>query len=71
MTEPTMPRETGSEKADTTCPSCGGPVPVLETAYGSVSPGPCPKCHPATEKAAADEAAPREVGTNVEETLDA
>jgi len=41
-----QPRETGSEKASTTCVQCGGEVPVVETAYGSTAPGACPKCWP-------------------------
>ncbi len=63
----TMPRETGSEKSEASCPNCGGAVGVNESAYGSTSPAPCPKCYPATEKAGASSpsAPPRELGSDV------
>jgi DNA-directed RNA polymerase subunit RPC12/RpoP len=43
-------RETGMEQAETDCPSCGKKVPVVETAYGSTTPGACTKCWPAVSK---------------------
>ncbi len=65
MTDETMPRETGSEKAEQKCPTCGGAMQVSESAYGSTTAS-CPKCEKAapTEKAA-EQATPREVGTDV------
>lgn len=57
--EEPLPRETGSEKA-AECPSCGTEVPAVETAYGSVARGACPKCSDGeqldAQKAAAGEA---------------
>lgn len=49
MAQPDLsqPRETGSQKAELTCPRCGGQVPLVESAYGSISPGACPNCWPA------------------------
>lgn len=57
--EEPLPRETGSEKA-AECPVCGTEVPAVETAYGSVVRGACPKCSGdeqlTAQKAAAGEA---------------
>lgn len=61
-------RETGVEQAEAECPSCGKTVPVVESAYGSTSPGACTKCWPAVsktqlkaqQKAAEEAAAPEE-----------
>jgi len=47
MTDLSLPRETGSEKSDLECPVCGGLVPAVTSAYGSISPGACPVCWPA------------------------
>jgi hypothetical protein len=47
MADLSLPRETGSEKSDLECPTCGGLVPVVTSAYGSTSPGACPICWPA------------------------
>ena len=47
MTDLSLPRETGSEKSGLQCPVCGGPVPAVTSAYGSISPGACPVCWPA------------------------
>jgi RecA/RadA recombinase len=47
MTDLSLPRETGSEKSDLECPICGGLVPAVTSAYGSISPGACPVCWPA------------------------
>jgi hypothetical protein len=47
MTDLSLPRETGSEKSDLQCPVCGGLVPAVTSAYGSISPGACPVCWPA------------------------
>lgn len=46
MSDLAQPRETGAQKSETTCTSCGGAVPVVETTYGSTAPGACPKCWP-------------------------
>lgn len=61
----TMPRETGSEMGE--CANCGGPVPILESPYGSTSPGPCPKCYPAEapREVASSSTPPRELGSSV------
>lgn len=77
MTETTdlasLPRETGAEKASTTCANCGTTLQVVESPYGGTSPSACPKCYPATDpKAGANErqqagagssSTPRELGT--------
>jgi hypothetical protein len=47
MTDLSLPRETGSEKYGTLCRLCGGLVPSVTSAYGSISPGACPSCWPA------------------------
>jgi len=47
MADLSLPRETGSEKSDLQCPVCGGLVPAVTSAYGSISPGACPTCWPA------------------------
>lgn len=39
-----LPRETGSEKAEASCPICKGPVPVVQSPYGSLIAGACPNC---------------------------
>lgn len=41
-----QPRETGSEKAGSSCGKCGADLPLLTSPYGSTSPGVCPKCWP-------------------------
>lgn len=41
-----QPRETGSEKANSLCSTCGCQVPLLTSAYGSTAPGLCPSCWP-------------------------
>jgi len=51
-----QPRETGSQKAKVECPECGGKVPVVESEYGSLAPGACPKCWPKADKASQQEA---------------
>lgn len=72
MTETTdlanLPRETGAEKASTTCPKCGTTLQVNETPYGGTAPAPCPTCYPATDPANGRQQAgagstPRELGT--------
>ena len=68
-----MPRETGSEKSDQSCPTCGGSMQVTESDYGSLTAS-CVKCNQSspveTEKAAQTPA--REIGTDVnEESTDA
>jgi Zn-finger nucleic acid-binding protein len=39
-----LPRETGSDKSGSTCPTCGTDLPTVRTAYGSETAGPCPNC---------------------------
>lgn len=39
-----LPRETGSEKSEKACETCGGPLPVVRSAYGSLRTGACPNC---------------------------
>jgi len=41
-----QPRETGIERAQVACSNCGGPVPLVQTQYGSTAVGACPKCWP-------------------------
>lgn len=41
-----LPRETGVERAQVACSNCGGPVPLVQTNYGSTAVGACPKCWP-------------------------
>lgn len=42
MSETPLPRETGSEKVDATCPECGEPLTAVTSGYGSVVTGVCP-----------------------------
>ena len=64
----TMPRETGSEKSERACPTCGGPMQVSESAYGSIT-AKCPTCDgsPEPQRQQADQNEQREVGTDVNE----
>ncbi len=41
-----LPRETGEEKSTVACATCGEQLPVVESTYGSTSPGACPVCWP-------------------------
>jgi hypothetical protein len=68
----TLPRETGQEKAPSTCANCGAEVGVVEAPYGGTAPANCPKCYPATDPANARQQAgagsssvPRELGSAV------
>jgi hypothetical protein len=63
MADLSLPRETGSEKSDLSCPICGGLVPTVTSAYGSISPGACPVCWPAAAptQLAAQQAAANEL----------
>lgn len=78
MTETTdlasLPRETGAEKASTTCSNCGTTLQVVEAPYGGTSPSACPKCYPATapgdanarqQAGAGSSSTPRELGSTV------
>lgn len=40
----TLPRETGSAKSESTCPTCGATLPAVTSRYGSVTAGSCPNC---------------------------
>lgn len=44
-----LPRQTGSEKVDAECATCGKELPAVTTEYGSVVRGVCPKCEALTE----------------------
>lgn len=46
MSDLSARRETGSQKASGACSNCGGPVPLVQTEYGSTSVGACPVCWP-------------------------
>ena len=68
----TLPRETGAEKASTTCANCGTTLKVVESPYGGTAPEACPKCYPATapgdanarqQAGAGSSSTPRELGT--------
>lgn len=39
-----LPRETGSDKSELTCTTCGTELPSVTTAYGSTTAGACPNC---------------------------
>jgi ssDNA-binding Zn-finger/Zn-ribbon topoisomerase 1 len=63
-----LPRETGSEKSTGTCPTCGGPLPLIESAYGSLAPGKCPTCTKPQERVQAAQGILRTRGTDRPET---
>lgn len=65
-TSEALPRETGAQKSDRDCTSCGAALPAVTTAYGSQVAGACASCTDGdqlqaqvaaaeTEPAAADE----------------
>jgi uncharacterized Zn finger protein (UPF0148 family) len=60
-------RETGAAKAPALCPTCSGPLQVVDSTQGSASY--CPVCgaKPAREHAA-EGALPRVTGTNIQES---
>lgn len=60
---PALPRQLGSEVPSVTCPTCGQPMAVTMSPYGSYTAN-CPHCNPLQREAASTEL-PRELGTPV------
>lgn len=68
MTEQSeLPRETGAAKDGRKCPTCGGPLQLTESPYGSVV-ARCPKCSaaPVQRQQAQQAELPRETGTKTD-----